>query len=175
MPKPNSISNDEWRLIVARNYQRIQRHIRVNVTYILNGCSLWPGATVQGYPVMSLKTSQGWRTVRISRLVLAMAGKLELGDSAQMALHRCDNPICIVEDHLFAGSQRDNMSDASQKGRIKVPCLAGVDHPASRLTEEDVRDIRRGIASLSQMATRFKLSLSGIKRIRNGRTYAGVL
>jgi DNA-binding XRE family transcriptional regulator len=32
-------------------------------------------------------------------------------------LHRCDNPPCSRPDHLFLGTARDNMQDASTKGR----------------------------------------------------------
>ena len=48
-------------------------------------------------------------------------------------LHSCDNPPCINPDHLFLGTQLDNMRDAAQKGRLvsanaaKDRCPAG--HP----------------------------------------------
>jgi len=37
--------------------------------------------------------------------------------------HRCDNPICVRPSHLFAGTQRDNIRDASAKGRLNSESL----------------------------------------------------
>lgn len=31
--------------------------------------------------------------------------------------HRCDNPACVRPDHLFAGTQKDNLHDMTVKGR----------------------------------------------------------
>ena len=47
--------------------------------------------------------------------------------------HTCDVPLCVNPDHLFVGSQRDNMKDAAAKGRMtglrppKTHCPKG--HP----------------------------------------------
>src|SRR5262245_5080249 len=34
-------------------------------------------------------------------------------------LHRCDNAPCVRPDHLFIGTQSDNILDCSRKGRLK--------------------------------------------------------
>lgn len=56
--------------------------------------------------------------------------------------HHCDNRKCVRPEHLFLGTQKDNMSDAARKGRVKGPGLAGEAHGNSKLTDETVREIR---------------------------------
>lgn len=37
-------------------------------------------------------------------------------------LHHCDNPPCVNPDHLFVGTQADNVADCIRKGRhAKMP------------------------------------------------------
>lgn len=54
-------------------------------------------------------------------------------------LHRCDNRACVNPEHLFLGTNDDNMLDMVMKDRQ----VKGEEHPGSKLTEEDVLEIRR--------------------------------
>lgn len=38
--------------------------------------------------------------------------------------HHCDNPSCVRPDHLFVGTQADNIHDAKRKGRMSTPPVA---------------------------------------------------
>lgn len=55
--------------------------------------------------------------------------------------HKCDNPACCNPKHLFLGTHKDNMNDMINKGRQKI--LKGEKCGKSKLTEENVREIRR--------------------------------
>lgn len=106
-------------------------------------CWLWTGAVAGfGYGVCG---SRG-RRARAHRV----AYTLEVGPipPGMQVLHRCDTPRCVRPDHLFLGTQLDNMRDMHAKGRDrnqntdKVVCKHG--HP---LTPENVyvyRDGHRG-------------------------------
>ena len=54
--------------------------------------------------------------------------------------HKCDNPPCCNPNHLFLGTQADNMRDAIEKGR--TASRVGELNTNSKLTAPDIKRIR---------------------------------
>ena len=80
-----------------------------------NTCWLWTGATSAGYG--QFKHAEMNATASVHRLAyLSLRGQIPAG---QRVLHRCDVPNCVNPEHLFLGTQRDNMRDCSAKGRAR--------------------------------------------------------
>lgn len=57
--------------------------------------------------------------------------------------HHCDNKPCVRPDHLFLGTNQDNVDDAVAKGIIKATRARGERSGNAKLTDSDVAEIRR--------------------------------
>lgn len=79
-------------------------------------------------------------------------------------LHRCDNPSCVNPEHLFLGTRGDNVRDAAAKNRMPH----GESHWASKLTSEQVLEIRSSSLSQTTLADLYKVNQSTICRVRSG-------
>lgn len=83
------------------------------------------------------------------------------------ALHKCDNPPCCNPNHLFLGTDADNVADKVSKGRQ----ARGVHAPSAKLTEADVIAIRTlGNSGMQtrEIARQYGRSESTIGRIVRG-------
>jgi hypothetical protein len=103
-----------------------------------------------------------------------------------MVCHHCDNRACINVDHLFLGTNKDNLHDAALKGRIpsgdnhysrRNPELIarGERASGSRLTEEKVIGaMARMLAGESQASIAKDLGVyqGTIHKIWSGQTWS---
>lgn len=87
-------------------------------------------------------------------------------------LHKCDNRKCINPDHLFLGTQKDNVRDMISKNRQKV--IHGEIHPKTKLTNKDVIEIFLSDKKSVFWAKKFGLTESAISSIRTGKSWSKV-
>ena len=123
-------------------------------------CWEWKGAKDQNGYGQLLIDRKSYRAPRV-------AFWLRNGSWPINACHTCDNPNCCNPDHIFNGSDHDNMRDMVNKGRNKTKM--GEEHPASRLTAEKVLAIRSdyslGNHSLKALADKYGCGASTIQRV----------
>lgn len=85
--------------------------------------------------------------------------------------HHCDNPICVNPNHLFLGSQSDNMKDMWAKGRARPKSNFGEKHGMSKLTAEIVKEIRSSSETGSALAKKFGIAATTVCDIKKRRTW----
>ncbi len=128
-----------------------------------SGCWLWEGAHVPfGYGIMG-RGGRGAGNHYAHRLSYEIyVGPVPDG---MKVLHSCDNPPCVNPDHLFLGTQKNNMEDKVAKGRHRP----GEEHPNAVLTWEMVRAMRTeyatGTTSLSILGRKFGICFQHVHNV----------
>lgn len=90
-------------------------------------------------------------------------------------LHRCDNPPCTNDRHLYKGTQFDNMRDMVQKGRQnKTSRNKGKDHGMAKLTDDQVRLIKSSQGEQKLLAKQLNVSPSLVCHIRAGKGWTHI-
>lgn len=87
--------------------------------------------------------------------------------------HRCDNPGCVNPDHLFPGTQSENLKDSASKGRHQHQ-KTNERNPSRKLTWDQAREIKRLIkdgVTQKAIANWFRVSPTAIGSIARNRTW----
>lgn len=152
--------------------QAVRDKILANVAMEPNtGCWLWTG----------LLTSKGYARMRIGREQRghrhsfdAFKGPIAAG---MYVCHACDVRSCVNPEHLWLGTNADNMRDMVGKRRLgMIPPPKAVSRRSARakLSPDQVRTIRAGRESINQLARRFGVSHGAVHRARRFVTYRHV-
>lgn len=129
-----------------------------------SGCWVWTrGRHGKGYGLFHVPGKTIQKTHRVSWEM----HNGEIPDGLHV-LHRCDNPPCVNPEHLFLGTNQDNVDDKVAKGRLRVQ--RGSSSGVARLTEDQVVAIRADGRFQREIAETYGIAqttVSAIKRRQN--------
>jgi len=155
----------------ATEKEKIER-IKINFENLVirkNDCWDWKGKIEKGYPVMTCRKALGAnRGHRASWII--HNGKIPEGLSV---LHKCDNKICTNPDHLFLGTNQDNVNDMLSKKRNPIGSNIGT----SKLNEDQVKEIKISLSqddTITHIAKKYSVTKQAIFLIKNGKTWKHV-
>lgn len=129
------------------------------------------------------KFPDGYGALRIAgraQLSHRVAYQLYVGEipDGMCVCHRCDNRKCVNPDHLFLGTQADNIHDCENKGRGVHLGLSGEKNANAKLVEAQVIEILAKHANGARgvdLAKEYGVSRANISLIVCGRAWTNSL
>lgn len=141
--------------------QRLKKWTKLNEE---TGCLEWQGGTtIWGYGCITINR----KSHMAHRVSYELAyGPIPIG---LYVCHFCDNPPCILPEHLVLGTQRANIHDMWRKKRGNPP--RGERCARAKLTWEQVNEMRRryvtGGITQAQLATEYGIKEQSVSKIIN--------
>ena len=107
------------------------------------------------------RSTQGYGRIRIDKqekLTHRLSWEIHnsLIPEGQQVLHKCDNPPCCNPEHLFLGTQIDNLRDAREKGRMNTN---------TKVRKEVVIELFKRYSSYSRVAKELGISRQRVYQI----------
>jgi hypothetical protein len=141
------------------------------------GCWKWLGSIKSRKNRPSQEWHGQWRNVAGQiELTSRAAWRLLVGPipTRALVLHKCDVAQCVNPDHLYLGTQADNVRDMWDRGRARPGVSRGSVHGMSKLDEVDVKAIRTSGESGPAIARRYGISTTQVYDIRNRRSWTHI-
>lgn len=131
------------------------RRLMANVQKLSNGCWVYKkGIESNGYTRIMVD----WKRFGSHRLSwLIHRGNIPKG---MFVCHKCDFPACVNPNHLFLGTQQENLIDCTRKGRLASAKLKVSDIPV-------IRDLLSKGKTLRAIAAKFSVHHKTIMCIKN--------
>jgi hypothetical protein len=133
-----------------------------------NDCWIWQGSVLAGRCLKYGSMFVDGKNQRAHRVSWVLHnGPIPDG---LFVCHKCDVPLCVNPDHLFLGTNQDNVNDKVAKGRS--PSGKNEANPNARLTFNQVKEMREKYIphrySLNRLAKEYGVSAGHVSRIVNG-------
>ena len=85
-------------------------------------------------------------------------------------LHKCDNPKCVNPEHLFLGTNDDNLQDRQRKQRQ----ARGESHSRAKINAMQAIEIRNSTLPRKELAKKYGLTINGVNAIISRRSWKHV-
>jgi len=127
-----------------------------------DGCWKWKASLLSsGYGAFGIK-DKVFPAQRISYCIFN--NKTPESLKGLVIRHSCHNRWCVNPAHLSEGTYQDNSNDMKEAER--QPRVRGIKHGMSKITEEQVREIRTAPGLHSEIAARYGIHSSTISSIK---------
>lgn len=137
-----------------------------------SGCWLWLGTTNDdGYGRMTIRRKAiGAHRISFELLCHPIPKGMHV-------LHKCDVRSCVNPDHLFLGTNLDNMADKMAKGReAKGPNhkVKGEGNGNAKLSDWQVLEIKESGLSQRKIAAKYGICQAVVSEIKTGKMWSHI-
>jgi hypothetical protein len=102
-------------MLDSNTKQQLENHLQKSLVVDSNNCWLWTAAKdTKGYAVLNVRG----KVVRAHRLIMEYVNQTP---GSLQVNHKCNIRHCINPDHLYLGTQSDNIHQAVTEGRVHPP------------------------------------------------------